>query len=96
MVAIEVVAAVLVFALLVLSTAMAIVGLMAVTRVIRLTRCPSCRHLVPTSSVATSGCLYCDHERIWHPRVLHVVEYHRALGSTSRAHRTARGGHLTG
>jgi hypothetical protein len=80
MVAIEIVSAVLVFALLVLSATMAIVGLMGVTRVIRFGRCPSCRHLVPTSSAAVSGCPYCDHQRLWHPHLLHVGQYHSTVG----------------
>jgi hypothetical protein len=64
MVAVDVVGAVLVFGLLVLSTAMAVLGLLGITGAVRFRRCQSCTHLVPTSSAQVSACIYCRHSRL--------------------------------
>lgn len=74
MIGFEVVASVVLFVLLAVATAMAIVGLLGAGGAITLASCPQCRHL----SVRTSGWRYCPFcgpgavSRLAHARVLHA------------------------
>ncbi len=73
MIAIEVVGTVLIVALMAVTAWMAIVGLMGIGGVaLRLERCPTCGHLIPTPSTAVADCPYCRHQRLLHPHLSHL------------------------
>lgn len=79
MVGVEVVAGLILMALLATATWMAIVGLLGVTGCFRLRRCRSCGHLIPTSTPAVAACPYCRHphlpRRIGHTRLHHYLPH---------------------
>lgn len=63
--AIEVAISMLVMLMLLVATAMAIVGLLGIGRAAEVVRCPACRHLV-VAGRGQSSCPYCDHVRLRH------------------------------
>jgi RNA polymerase subunit RPABC4/transcription elongation factor Spt4 len=61
MIALEVIAALVLFSLLVATTCMALVGLMGAVSPMRLKRCRACGHLVLPSPNQAGLCPYCRH-----------------------------------
>jgi DNA-directed RNA polymerase subunit RPC12/RpoP len=75
MIALEVAGAVVLLALGLTVTWMAIVGLMGITGAVRLRRCRTCGHLVTTTRQIRSACPYCHHP--WLGRhVVHMRLHH--------------------
>lgn len=66
MVVFEVVAFLFLLAMAVAVTLMAVVGLLGVTGVMRLKRCPTCAHLLPCAASRSTSCPYCAHPRLLH------------------------------
>ncbi|HET9732352.1 MAG TPA: hypothetical protein VFP54_06705 [Acidimicrobiales bacterium] len=76
MVALEVLAAVVLFALLVATTWMALVGLMGATGTVRLRRCRSCGHMVVPSPYRSGVCPYCRHPWLSHHHIGMLQVHH--------------------
>jgi hypothetical protein len=71
MIGFEVVASVVLFALLAVATAMAIVGLLAVGGALTLGRCPRCRHHLSIFTTRGHYCPSCT-LRVNHPHLLYL------------------------
>jgi hypothetical protein len=85
MVVVEVLAGVLVAALLVATTVMAYAGMLGILGFVRFVRCDHCAHLGLTSTLnPLRSCAYCRHGRLLHP-----------LASLHHAHAAKIGGHRT-
>jgi DNA-directed RNA polymerase subunit RPC12/RpoP len=57
---------VVLLALAIAATWMAVVGLMGITGMIRLRRCRGCGHMLPSTRGSTVDCPYCRHPRLLH------------------------------
>jgi DNA-directed RNA polymerase subunit RPC12/RpoP len=64
MIGVEVAGAVVIIALGVTATWMAIMGLLGVTGAVRLRRCRTCGHLITTTPQMAPACPYCRHPRL--------------------------------
>lgn len=78
MIVLEVVGALVILALLAVATWMAIVGLEGVLGAIRLQRCRTCGHLVPSSSDDVSACGFCRVDHALHAHLAHVRVHHHS------------------
>jgi hypothetical protein len=78
MIVLEVLGAVVILVLLAVATWMAIVGLEGVLGAIRLQRCRTCGHLVPSSSEHVAACAFCRVDHSLHAHFSHVRVHHHS------------------